>query len=196
MATTPDRDGSAPEEFQAANGRVTGMLVIAVAAVAVALALFDGPGGLGLAVGASALFLAVLAWAATLRPRIRLTEEHLVLHNMLRDVHLPLVAVEEMAVRQVLAVRVGERRFTSPVLGRSVRQTARGRAPDPEGPVTYVDFVEERIRVRVDDARSAAGVRRGSPEQRALADVRRETAWVPVVLLLVAAVAVVAALLG
>ena len=53
----------------------------------------------------------------------------------------------------------------------------------------YADFVEHRLHELVDGARTAAGVRAGSPEQLALPDaVRREPAWLPIGLFVAAAV--------
>jgi hypothetical protein len=61
--------------------------------------------------------------------------------------------------------------------------------------VSYPDFVEERLRRLVDDARASAGVKPGSPEQLALPDaVRRERAWLPIALIGVSLLAVVLAL--
>ena len=60
----------------------------------------------------------------------------------------------------------------------------------------YVDFVEERLTLLVEQARTAAGIRPGSPEQLALPDaVRRERAWVPIVLIALAAVGLLVTLL-
>ena len=91
----------------------------------------------------------------------------------------------------------------STAVGRSLRRTmASGRRPasGPDGTtatsVKYVDFVEERLHRLVDEARTAAGIRPGSPEQLALPDaVRRERAWVPIALIAGATVALVVTLL-
>jgi hypothetical protein len=153
---------------------------------------------------AGALLGGVLAWASMLRPALWLTPTDLVMRNMLETVHLPLAAIEEMAVRQVLAVSVGDRRYVSTAVGKSWRKALKSSAPggrEPAGDqrvtdLPYVDFVEQRLRQRVDDAREAAGVRRGSDEQLALAaGVRRERAWLPIGLIAVAAVAFVVTLL-
>ena len=44
-----------------------------------------------------------------LRPALWVTREHLVMRNLAETVHIRLAAVEEMAVRQVLAVRAADR---------------------------------------------------------------------------------------
>ena len=111
-----------------------------------------------------------------------------------------LAAVEEMAGRQVLAVRAGERRWVSTVVGRPwrkairTRPSASGEAPPLDG-MPYADFVENRLRDLVDTARSSEGVRAGSPEQLALPDaVRREPAWLPLGLIAAAVVVLVVTL--
>jgi hypothetical protein len=155
-------------------------------------------------VGGIALLAGVLSWAAMLRPALWATEEHLVMRNLAETVHIRLAAVEELAVRQVLAVRADERRFVSTVLGRTWRKTVMPPRPASsdsssgssgdgrrEG-MPYVDWAEHRIRELVDAARDRAGVTAGSQEQRALPDaVRREPAMVPLALLGVAALLLV-----
>lgn len=190
------------EVFRPTSGRITGALSLPVAAIVVVVAVLDGEGGFGPGIASAAALLGVLAWASMLRPGLSLTPEHLVMRNMLETIHIPLAAVEELAVRQVLAVRVGEKRFVSPVVGRPWRKLVRPGASqeaDPSRPVTempYADYVEQQIRQRADDARARAGVRRGSDEQLALADgVRREPAWLPIALTALAAGAVVVSLL-
>jgi hypothetical protein len=193
------------ERFQATSGRVTGWLSVAVAAVIVAAGIAYRDQGFPAAVVAGAVLAAVLAWASMLRPALWVRDgEVLVMRNMLETVQLRLAAVEELALRQVLAVRVADRRWVSPVVGRSWRKSmTSGRGPAASDPakvaaaaVSYPDFVEERLRLLVEDARTSAGVRPGSPEQLALPDaVRREPAWAAIALVLAALVALVVTLL-
>jgi hypothetical protein len=105
-----------------------------------------------------------------------------------------------MALRQVLAVRADDRRWVSTVVGRSWRKAVTSRRT-PSGEATpldgmpYADFVESRLHDLVDTARTAAGVRPGSPEQLALPDaVRREPAWLPIALIAAAALALAVSL--
>ena len=160
-------------------------------------------GSVPLPVMAGAALAAVLAWASMLRPALWATTEHLVMRNMLETIHVPLAAVEQLAVRQVLAIKVGEKRYVSTVVGRPLRKAMRTRrsgsapvedaAPAPGLP--YADFVEQRLHQLMEEARTAAGVESLSDEQLALAaDVRREPAWVPIGLTVVSAVAFVASL--
>src|SRR3954462_6853653 len=62
-------------------------------------------------VPALALFCGVVVYASTVRPRVRVHGHDLVLRNMLNTVTIPLAAIEEIAVRQVLAVRAGGKRY-------------------------------------------------------------------------------------
>ena len=148
-------------------------------------------------VGGVALLVGVLSWAAMLRPALWVTEEHLVMRNLAETVHIRLAAVEELAVRQVLAVRAGDRRCqhgagphvaqVDDVPRRPVVPPESGAGPH-EG-MRYVDWAEHRLRELVDAARDRAGVTAGSEEQRAMPDaVRREPALLPLALIGVAAV--------
>ncbi len=200
---SPLRDARDPvvERFHATSGHVTGWMTVVVAtAVVVAGVAYLGDGFPAWVIGA-ALLVGVLAWAAMLRPALWTTEEHLVMRNLGETVHIRLAAVEEMALRQVLVVRAGDRRWVSTVVGRTWRKaiTARGSAGPgtaPHANMSYADFVENRLHELVGLARSAAGVRPGSTEQLALPDaVRREPAWLPLALIGASALVLVAALL-
>ena len=173
-----------PERFAPTSGRWTGSLTLLVGLALVAWAVLDGPPGQAWSLGLGGVFLAAAAWAVLLRPRVSLTETTLELRNVLDTVHLPLAGIESMVIRQVTALRVGHRRYVSSALGRSMRSLMRGdrgagppKEGSPQSAPAYVDFVESRIRSRMDDARARMGIRNGSPEQKALvADVRRQPA--------------------
>ncbi|MDO9495358.1 MAG: hypothetical protein Q7J48_06630 [Nocardioides sp.] len=180
-----------PERFVPTSGRVLGVLGVVLAATLVGFALVDRNSGFadwGIALSA---LVGVLTWAAVLRPRVSLVDEYLELRNMLETVHIPLAAIEDLALRQMLVVRSGDKRFVCPALGKS-RRRLHGRAalgygtvaePAPTG-VDYADYIEQRIRQRMSEERTAKGVRPGSAEQQALASgVRRQPAWPEIVAL-------------
>lgn len=196
-------DGDNPDEdFPPTNGRAFGTLAVVIGIGVGVLAVVEGGDVLlpGLAV---AVFLVGVAWAALLRPRVSIRGDDLVLRNMLSTVSVPLAAIEEVVVRQFLAVRAGERRFTSPAVGRPRRQMSReDRAGSSTGDYAMLQegqafavFVQERIRQRATEARERLGIRVASAEQDALADqVRREPAVAELAVLLVSSVALVVAL--
>lgn len=196
-------DDNEVERFHATSGRVAGWMTVVLAAVVALTGVIYVGDGFPLWLIASAVLVGVLAWAVMLRPALWVRGDRLVMRNMLETIHIRLVAVEELAVRQVLAVRAADRRWVSTAVGRSLRKTmSSGRRPagGPDGTsaatVKYVDFVEERLHRLVDEARTAAGIRPGTPEQLALPDaVRRERAWVPITLIAVATVALLLTLL-
>jgi len=196
-------DDDGVERFHATSGRVSGWMTVVTAAATVVVGALYVDDGFPVWVIASAALVGVLAWAAMLRPALWVHDDHLVMRNMLETIHIRLVAVEELAVRQVLAVRAADRRWVSTAIGRSLRKTmssgrrsAVGTDGKPATSVKYVDFVEDRIRLLVDDARTSAGIRPGSPDQLALPGaVRRERAWVPIALIAVAAVALLVTVL-
>lgn len=186
------------ERFRPTSGRAVGIIALVAALVVAAVGVVEHDQGFPVPFVLGAVLVAVLAWAALLRPRVWVTSEDLVLHNMLHTARVPLAAIESVVVRQVLAVTAGERRFVSPAIGRSHRQTVhmtrRGTRPGPLD--SYPTFVEDRITQLADDARARAGVAKRSAEQRALAGgVRRDWAWPEVVALGAAVLALVFSLL-
>ena len=188
------------ERFRPTSGRFTGVVLLAAAAVTAMLSVVD-PDSVIPEVGVAAVLVGILAWSVALRPRVSLVGDDLELRGMVDTVAIPLAAVEELAVRQVMAVRAGDKRFTSPAVGRTRRALVKGKkaVADPNtaetsrlAAPTYAEFVEDRVRQRVDDAMAATGIRRGSPEQVALgAGVRRSPAWPEIVALVGSAVALI-----
>ncbi|UUZ58034.1 hypothetical protein [Nocardioides sp. B-3] len=132
-------------------------------------------------------------------PRVSLTADDPVLRTMVERQRLPLAAIEELAVRRVMAVKVGEKRYVSSALGRPLRKAPGIGVPKddkPTGEVDYVDHVEQQIRDRMEQARAAAGVGLLSDEQLAPAQgVRREPAWLPIGLISVTVLALIVSVL-
>ena len=190
MAHHDHPDHAVVEQFHATSGRVTGWLTVVLAGALAVIGLAYLDEGFPPWVVAGGVLMGVLAWAAMLRPALWATREHLVMRNLADTVHIRLAAVEEMAVRQVLAVRAADRRFVSTVVGRTWRTAVTSRRSPGVGDMTpadgmpYADFVETRLHDLVDGARTSAGVRPGSPEQLALPDaVRRRRDWLPTALI-------------
>lgn len=192
------------QRFSVTSGRVVGVLAVATAAGVVVATVLDAQGRPSYLTIALAVFFGAAAWAAMLRPRVELDESRLVLRNMLETVALPLEAIESVAVRQVLVVFAGDKRYTSSAVGRTRRQLHRDGRPTsspggmmgilpalpstPEKPETakssYGLFVEERIRSRVSDALARQGVKARSPEQARFTDgIERRPAYVELVVL-------------
>jgi hypothetical protein len=186
----------AVESFRSTSGRVTGSVGLALVLGVVVMGVVDHE-AFPAPMVAGAIVFGVLLWAATLRPRVSVAGDRLVLRNMFETVSIPLASIEEIVVRQVLLVRAGTGRYVSPAVGRSRRQTVRanhaGRPASVETVVgSYPDFVEQRIRQRCDDERAKLGIARYSDEQFALAaEVRREPAWLEITALAVSVLAFV-----
>lgn len=188
--------------FRPTSGRIMGSLAVVAALTVVAIAVADRA-VVPAPVVAGAVLLGVMGWASMLWPRVSVTAEHLVLRTMVEHQRLPLAAVEELAVRQVLAVRVGDKRYVSTAVGKSWRKAMVGDGPstrkDADRPITevaYVDYVEQEIRKRMEHARAVAGVRLLSDEQLALAaGVHRTPAWLPIGLMVAATLGLFAAIL-
>lgn len=187
-------------QFRPTSGRVMGSVAVIAAVVVLVIAVAD-PGSVPVPLAAAVALFAVLAWASMLWPRVSLTADDLVLRTMVERQRLPLAAIEDLAVRQVLAVRVGDKRYVSSALGKPLRKAlgigTRKDDDKPASEVDYVDHVEQQIRDRMEQARARAGVALLSDEQLALAaGVRREPAWLPIALISGAALALVIAILA
>ena len=169
------------ERFRATNGRISGYLGLGCAAVILALAIAAWDAGQPLGWAIIALLGGLLAWVAMLRPAMWVTDRDLVLRSMYHTDAVPLAAIDKVAVGQVTAVTVDEKRYVSPVVGYSARQTImqRAGARKPSAKTasaadTYQVFVEERIAHLAKEARE----RYGDP---AGAGVRRTYAWPEIV---------------
>jgi hypothetical protein len=173
------------ETFRPTSGRVFGVIGLLGVVVLLVLGVVEGFPVWVLGLVAT---IGVLVWSAMLRPGVRIVGDKLELRDMFRTSAVPLAAIEDVAVRRVLVVRAGERRFVSPAIGRTLRQTMRSQ-PTSGAPTdgrdlvalaasSYPDYVEGRIRTAAADHRARLGIRAWSDEQQALArDVRREPAW-------------------
>jgi hypothetical protein len=195
-------DGVTVEKF-AQNG---GYLVAGCGALVVAGMLIGwvlDPDGVPLWVLPLALVVALAIWTSTVRPRVLVQGSSLVLRNMVTTVRIPLAAVEEIAVRQVMAVRAGDKRYLCAGVGRTVRQAMQGSAMQrarrqgggiggftgfsgfsddigtaPTPGVIYADYVETRLHELIKEDRDRRGLKALSPEVEALAaQTRRELAW-------------------
>jgi hypothetical protein len=176
----PAPQGGPIEWFRPTSGRLLGAVAIVGCAALLVAAVVDYPAGYALRLALASVFCGVLSWAALLRPRLGVTATSLVLRNMLETVTIPLVAVESLVVRQVLAVRAGDRRYVSPALGRTRRDAvaSRSKTAAPGAGATYADVVEHRIRQLSGDARNLAGTSAGSePRPQVAAPIHRSPAW-------------------
>jgi hypothetical protein len=182
---TPE-DPAVVERFAPTSGRISGVVGLITAGVVLILAVLGWDAGTPLGVAIVALLGALLVWAAMLRPALWTTTSELVMRGMFGTHWIPLAAIDTVIVTQVLAVKVGDRRFVSPVIGYTVRQTMKSKVRDAQSPSSsapaptqeHQAFVEARIAYVAQDARDRLGIRKGSPEQQALAaGVRHTWAW-------------------
>ena len=172
--------------FDPTSGRVTAVLTVVLGLAAVVVTLVF-PEGYPPAVATGGVLAIVLAWAAALRPRVWLEGPWLALRGMFSTVHLPLARLDSVVVQQLLVATVDDRKYASSGVGRSRSRAMRrprttrdltmtavpGEGWQPDEGADYADFVEERI---LEAARSAR--RDGQPDTA----VRREPAWLPIVL--------------
>jgi hypothetical protein len=161
--------------------------------------------GVPLWVPAVALVGGTLLYASTVRPRVLVQARDLVLRNMFSTTRIPLAAVEELAVRQVLAVRAGGRRYVCSGVGRSLRSALKGSAVQRareqmgglrgeaaavrEPGMNYADYVESRLQELVNEDRVRRGVAKYSDEADALGREATTTPAWPEIAVLVATVA-------
>ena len=181
---TQQEPDAAVERFPPTNGRFSGILGLTTAAVVLVLAIIAGHTGRPVGVAIGAVFGAIVCWAALLRPAVWLTQRDLVLRGMFHTDVIPLAAIDKVVVTQVLAVGVDGKRYVSPTVGYSARQTVMTkrvtRLHDPQSiemgpPPTRITnspqlFVEERIRLRAKESRAELGA--DQPPA-----VRRTYAW-------------------
>jgi len=168
---TTEESPAVVEGFQPTSGRVAGAIGLVTAAIVLGLAVWPHSTGTPLGVAIVACFGALVTWVVLLRPALWVTTTDLVLRNMFTTTYVPLVAIDRVLTTQVLSVTAGERRFVSPVIGYTLRQSVAGRRADEKAPSaadTYQVFVEERIMHYVKTARE---------QEVPASEVRRVLAW-------------------
>lgn len=183
--------GAVAQRFHATNGRIPGYLGLAAGVLVLVLAISDRSAGRPLGVAILAALGLLLVWVVMLRPALWVTDRDLVLRGMLHTDAVPLSRIDKVAVSQVTAVTADGKRYVSPVVGYSARQTVKQRrsrqAPVATAADTYQVFVEERIAHLAREARD-----------RAVDDastVRRTLAWPEITGIVVLGVAFLAWLL-
>lgn len=202
-----EADGPRPvERFKPTSGMFVGWAGVAIAAVIVVSVLLTERSVLGVKFALGAAFFGVLSWATQLRPQATVYPRHVVLRNTVRDAHVPLVQVDEVSMRQFLAVHVGEERYVCIGIGSSRRQEMRSRRRRDVGSgmsrlseltvkaerasydaraVSYPDFVAGRLEELVDQAKREPT--RPAPDEPTTAGY--QPAWPEIVALAVTGVA-------
>ncbi|GAA3805567.1 hypothetical protein [Nocardioides panacisoli] len=179
-------EGDEIEKFKATNGRVMGLIGLAVALLVAVLAVVSGVSAATVAVVVGCVLAGVVVWVVLLRPAARVEGPDLVLRGPLDTRWIPLAAIDRVAVGSILVVLVGGRRYSNTAVHRSRRDSRRD---DKLGADvvqrSYGAYVESRIERLVADARAAG---------RPAGDVRREWAWPEIAALVVLGVAFVVAL--
>jgi hypothetical protein len=157
------------ERFPATNGRLSGYVGLGCAAIVLAIAIsgWDDGGPLGVAI--LAVLAGLLLWVVMLRPAMWVADRELVMRSLFHTDRIPLAAIDKVVVGQVTAVSVGEKRYVSPVVGYTARQTIKGRmaSKDPDAKAataadTYQVFVEDRISHLVKEDRERYGADAGA----------------------------------
>ena len=190
------------ERFTVWSSRIVGVIGLVAVAVIVLLGVTGAGGDYHPAAYAVCGLIGVVIWVAILRPEVAIAGDRLVLRNPLNKVGIPLAAIEQIAVRRWLAVRVGDRTLTNAGISRSRRQGVRDdERRDVTGieiaALSYGAIVERRIQRQAQEARDRQGIKNYSEEQLALAaDVRRTWAWPEIAALAVLSVAVVVTMLA
>ena len=163
------------EKFTPTSGRFVGVIGLLLSGLVLVSALWDGLHRADIAVFLGVVLAAVVVWAFTLRPRLALEGDDLVMRRSFSTVWIPLVAIETVVIRQVFAVRTPQGRFVSSAAGHPLRRLRKRAGGEFDPANVYADFVEQRVRQRVDDERAKAGL--GAGQQAAGAVVRRGWAW-------------------
>lgn len=198
------------ERFKPTGGQMLGYVGLAAAALSIGYVLLNVHTQTGLRVVLGALFFGVVTWVTQVRPRATAYPRHVVLKNSVRDAHVPLALVDEVAMGQTLNLWVGEQRYVCIGIGQSIREDLRARrrkadvtgggsrltqlslmaerASTDERAMSYQTFVVTRLEELVEQAKKEPGT-------DAEASARYVVAWPEVTALVVTGIAFVASFL-
>lgn len=164
------------ERFKPTSGLMLGYAGLAAALAALVYVVWTVHTPTGLRIGLGAVFLGLVVWVTQVRPRASAYPGHVVLKNVVRDAHVPLVAIDEVALGQTLNLWVGDQRFVCIGIGNSFREEIRTRkrreqtlgtsrlteltlraerANNDERAVSYQNFVVTRLEELIDQAKRA-----------------------------------------
>ena len=173
--------------FGATNGRVTGVMGLASGLVVLLIGVFHAS-----AAGAIAgLLIALVSWMVLLRPRVGTRGTDLVLRGIVSTVVVPLASVENIALRQVLAVWADGRRYVSAAVGhtyREINRQRRGGGQVEEVGAADSKYAEQVLELITERGREAR--RDGAP----MGPAHREWAWLEIGALVALLVAFVVSL--
>jgi hypothetical protein len=179
------------ERFRPTSGGVVGYLSLAVIAGLLLYLALSVHTMVGLRIFTGLLFLGVLVWVTQLRPRATVYPDRLELRNSLRDATVPLVLIDEVSVRRMLTVWVGEETYVCIGIGTPLRKMVKSKSRGPssllgwdrleayteratplrpdQSAMSYQEFVEGRLTDLVADARrlspSGAGTTEAQPRR-------------------------------
>jgi len=206
-AATPSRPRPV-ERFKPTSGQMLGYAGLACAVFALGYVAWAVHSTTGLRIGLGAVFFGAVVWVTQVRPRATAYPGHVVLKNAVRDAHVPLAVVDEVAMGQTLSLWVGEARYTCIGIGNSMRQDIRtkrrasldaadigtsryselvqkaNRANLDERAMSYQTFVVTRLEELIDQAK-----REHARQQTDPASPRLVTAWPEVTVLIVSGLA-------
>lgn len=207
------------QTFRASNGRVTGVIGLALCAFVAVLSVATEDASAAVPSVIGCALAAVIVWAALLRPGVSATAQELRMRTFAEDVTIPLASIDTVVVRRYLLIRSGGEKYICPAVGRSLRKTVRHEmrwqgnsqllAPVQAGDlaavqtevkgdkgIEYADFVETQIVHLADVDRAARGIEARSEEEYELgSQVVRRRAWPEVIAMTVLAVAFLVSLL-
>jgi hypothetical protein len=207
------------QTFRASNGRVTGLIGLALCAFVAVLSVATEDASAAVPSVIGCALAAVIVWAALLRPGVSATAQELRMRTFAEDVTIPLASIDTVVVRRYLLIRSGGEKYICPAVGRSLRKTVRHEmrwqgnsqllAPVQAGDlaavqtevkgdkgIEYADFVETQIAHLADVDRAARGIEARSEEEYELgSQVVRRRAWPEVIAMAVLAVAFLVSLL-
>jgi hypothetical protein len=127
-SSRPSTERSTPvERFKPTGGVFVGYAGLAAAALALGYVLLFVHTVTGLQVALGAVFFGAVVWVTQVRPRATAYPRHVVLKNSVRDAHVPLAAVDEVAMGQMLNLWVGDERFVCIGIGQSLREDLKTR---------------------------------------------------------------------